>query len=431
MFSYYKIRRGIKEGYLLEIINRRLNRLWLKLFHNNIYNYNRLISEGNYEQAFEIGEKELIKYKDDIFLTKKNAFLAHRSGNHEYAEVLMKKALILFLNSDLNKLIQLSRLGLPANCRYESKFKYLGGNINFGFIVHNKESANDPSNNYLTKIMDSSGKRKSINKEIYFYLNIYKKYPILSTISPNILNSTEIADSKYSLLTVEMLEGKRPSNNDISEILKINSSIETISYNEALPLIEAFGSSLDTQRLAASELHSEIMNRHIFSEMKYLLNKTKKDHNELMEIIKNLERIIISKKLYRNIIPEIHYSFCHNDFHKNNIISDHESDKKWVIIDWNTYGVALRGWDMNNYFGNYKFSFDEILNLYINKCDFCEGNNLIIAKIFFVYMQIYKWVRRLKGEESEDKLIKYFRPASMYIEEMYNEFLKKSRNLHE
>lgn len=423
MYSYYKIRRGIKEGYFLEIINRRLNRLRLKLFHNNIYNYNRLISEGNFEKALEIGEKELNKYKDDIYLTKKNAFLEHRSGNHEYAEVLMKKALGLFLNSDTNRLIQLSRIELPANCRYESSFKYFGGNINFGFIFHNKESANDSSNNYLTKIMDSSGKIKSINKEIYFYQNIYKKYPIFRTISPNILNSTEKVNSKYSLLTVEMLEGKRPSNNDISEILKINSSIETISYNEALPLIESFGSSIDTQRLAARELHSKIMNKHIFSEMKYLLNMTKNDNTELLEIIKNLERIIISKKLFRNIIPEIHYSFCHNDFHKNNIILERESDKKWVI-DWNTYGVALRGWDMNNYFGRFHFSFDEILKLYINKCDFCEKENLIIAKIFFVYMQIYKWVLNLKGKESEDKLIKYFRPASIYIEELYSEFSK-------
>ncbi|MBU1013208.1 MAG: hypothetical protein KKG99_09385 [Bacteroidetes bacterium] len=430
MFSYYKIRRSIQKGYFLEIIKRRLNRLRLKLFHNNIYNYDRQISAGNYEKAFEIGKKELIKYKDDIYLTKKNAFLAHRSGNHEYAEVLMKKALVLFLNSDTNRLIQLSRIGLPANCGYDSGFKYFGGNTNFGFILHNKESANGSSYNYITKIMDSSGRMRSINKGIYFYLNIYEKYPKLKTICPNFLNSIEKVDSKYSLLTVKMIEGKISSINDISEILKINSIIETISYNEALPLIEIFGSSLDTQRLAAGELHTRMMNEHIFSEMKYLLNKSKNDHNELLEIIKNLERIIISKKLYRNIIPEIHYSFCHNDFHKSNIISEYESDKKWVI-DWGAYGVALRGWDMNNYFWNFAFSFDEILKLYINKCDFCEGNNLIIAKIFFVYMQIYKWVLKLKGEESQDKLIKYFRPASIYIEELYNEFLKESRNLHE
>jgi len=218
------------------------------------------------------------------------------------------------------------------------------------------------------------------------------------------------------LIRTEYIQSAILKNKDIDEIIKINGIIESIPYVEDEMFFgdKRFKRDKNIQQF----LHKEITNREAISEMKFFLNKIK-DGEILKSLVRRLEKTILKKQLYKKIKPKVHYSFCHNDFHRNNIIAE-KGLGRHKVIDWNSYCVALRGWDMNCYFSYFEFDFDEIKEMYIDKIAFDDEIDENIAKIYFVFMQILVWIKKMKGKRCGDKLESHFIPAFDFVEKIAN-----------
>jgi hypothetical protein len=196
--------------------------------------------------------------------------------------------------------------------------------------------------------------------------------------------------------------------------MKINKIIESISYKEANAMLQ--GIEVKKGRYIPRFLHQKAINKEALREMKIRVNKV--GGGEILESLLNrLDEIIVGKKLYKKIQPEIHYSFCHNDFHSNNVLVQNNSEKHF-IIDWDNYGIAMRGWDMSFYFGNFKYTFHDIKEIYISTIVYEKPIDEKIAKIYFAFLQIYLWVIRLNGNDCSNKLATHFAPAIEFIEEI-------------
>ena len=72
---------------------------------------------------------------------------------------------------------------------------------------------------------------------------------------------------------------------------------------------------------------------------------------------------------------------------------------------------------MNRYFSDFSFTFDEIEDLYIKRIKLDDCDDEKIAKLYFAFMQIYIWMKKLRGRDCNAKLERHFVPAIAFIEE--------------
>tara|TARA_B100000214_G_scaffold175236_1_gene126009 strand:+ start:345 stop:1592 length:1248 start_codon:yes stop_codon:yes gene_type:complete len=411
MFFVLKLKRKLLNGELATIISSLIKKIHLNLFFRDIVYFNKLVALHEYQEAYTYSQnKSLLKHNKNPELVRKIALSAYYSGNKEEATKIFEDRLFLFHKINKKQLLLTSEEFLPKDIVFVTKYVYLGGYANSGFLLHKSEGLS-----LASKIIK---KTKLENKEVFFYTKIFLKYAFFSSFTPIFFSIHNNKKKNFIILTAEHILGERPNNSKIQTILKINRYIESIDYKEALSLLNPIG--LDKGKAKARNLHKKSTNVEIFSEIK---NRLEKSNNFKLEaLVSILKSIILENHLYKLINPDIHYSFCHNDFHKNNIISQTENICK--VFDWNSYSVALRGWDMCYYFGNFEFKFSEIEEIFINKINHCSNKDLVIAKIFYIYIQIYIWVLRLRNKSSFEKMNDYFVPAIKSIEVLHLELNK-------
>ncbi len=410
MLLIVKLKRKILKGDLFNLIPILINKIYLSIFHREVIFFNNLVSLHEYQKAYTYAlNNSLLKFNNNLELIRRVSLSAYYSGNKTDATKIFGDRVKLFHGLDKEQISLLSRRSLPEGNIFNTEYVYYGGYANSGFLLHKNNDQN-----LLCKIIPRAG-RFAKNKELHFYLKLTKCKVLLEEISPKFISHLDDVSNNFLLLTTVQVQGFRPNNSNIDSILDINKKIESIGYKEALCLLGSIG--LDKDKTKARHLHNRSTNVDIFHEIKHSLKL--KDELKLSLELQRVELIIVKNKLYKFCNPDVHYAFSHNDVHKNNIIAEDANNCK--VIDWNSYTVALRGWDMCYYFGNFEFKFKEIKYIYIDKFDFCRSDDLILAKIFYTYLQIYIWIMRLRSNPASEKMNDYFLPAIDYIEKLYCE----------
>ncbi|OLO42367.1 hypothetical protein BTR23_03880 [Alkalihalophilus pseudofirmus] len=412
MYFYYKLKRSISNKSYTEL----LNKLYYKISGSDMGKFNLLLANRKYFEATKLGENLYAANSDNITFLKKMAFCCYYSDQHENANSYLKLSLEHKTGYSLEELLNsVQNQILEIEGPITSKYVYIGGFANFGFIEHYAINSNK-TKTYITKITSNKKKyNKKGDKESFFYQYICQQYPELINIVPRFIDFKKLDAEGVSLLTVEKINGAQPTKKNVNDIVKISDKINSISLNKAITL--GININYNNANSIAKLIHKKSTNKEVFSIMNYKL-KTFSNPSSLSSLISRVENLILGIKLYRKIIPETHYSFCHNDFHRNNIIVD-DTDGKCYVIDWDNYTVGLKGWDMIYFFGDFQFTFEEILQYYLNLKD-SKTINETVWKIFFVYLLIFIWIDRSKSNHLEDKIEGYILPAVEYIEDLSN-----------
>lgn len=409
MSFIFKIKKIIINVGIKHLIKILIKNLYLNIFFKDIIFFNKLVSSQKYSEAYSysIREKLLIKHTNSLDIIRKIAISSYFSGKKKEALKIFESRLNSFIGLTKKQLIQFSKEALPKNITFKSEYEYFAGYSNYGFILHKSEYLN-----ILSKVVQRKNSFIN-NKEIYFYEQIYQNINFFKEFTPQFISLQHDIKNRFFIINTEQIRGVKPDNNNVQSILEINKKIESINYSDSLKMLRTVG--LDPDKLIARNIHKKSTHIDIFNQINNLLNSSK--DQKLLNLTDDVKHIVVNSNLYKFINPEIHYAFCHNDFHKNNIIAEDNNICK--VFDWNTYSVALRGWDMCYYFGNFEFGFDKIKELYIDKINHCDGENLIIAKIFYTYLQLYIWVLRLRSKPASDKMDAYFIPAINYIKNQH------------
>ncbi|WP_377887505.1 phosphotransferase family protein [Alkalihalobacillus sp. R86527] len=416
MYILYKIKGLVKKGEYVDVIKRNVYKLISNFTEREMQKFNSLLESHRYSEAVEVGKKMVINKRNDSAFLKKMAFCSFYAERYKDARNYMESCLVLNTGRNVNEIVDIVSNNIFSSLeRVKSNYIYLGGHSNLGFIEHNYTDEAGISYIFITKIVCDKNTNR-INREQFFYSEICREFPQLTHVAPKAIGFSNISNNGITLLTYEKISGHKPNNSNLTEILKINNIIETISYEKAKKFIDK--KLLNNDKYVARLVHKKIINMEIFSEINHVLKRTN-GSEETSLLINRLKNAIFEKKLYKKLNPAIHYSFCHNDFHKNNILASHDYINKSYVFDWNNYSIALKGWDMAYYFGNFEFTFNEILEKYIvTSLQYENNEDESIARIFFVFILIYIWIHRLRGVSSKDKNSQYFRPAIEFVEEL-------------
>lgn len=411
MYLIYKITNIVKREKLFSFIKCNLRGIYLNIFYKELYLFEEAVGKNDFANAVKLGKEILLKGRVDNNFFKKYAKSYFYLGNKDRANEIMLKVLISKAKCNLETIIGYSKGLNTGYAVIHSEYEYLGGSKNYGCVKNYLKYTDGFDKCLVSKLVNVSSDH--LNYEKYFYTDVCEIYPKLKLIAPEFYENQNIRRSNIDLITTEYILGGMPKKSDINEIIKINRIVESISSDEVRNFFD--GIKIRNYYYIPRLIHKRKINREMISEMKFLLDKIKNGEG-LKGIVSELDRIILGKQLYYKLKPKIHYSFCHNDFYKHNMVVE-KSSGRCFAVDWNNYGIAIRGWDMNCYFSDFEFTFDEIQRMYIDGIELDNSMDEKIAKIYFVFMQIFIWMKKLKGRDCRDKLELYFVPAIRYMEE--------------
>ncbi len=365
-----------------------------KLFRKEPMQIISLLNKKKFAKAAEVCSMFLAHHPNDIQVLRQYAFAKYYMGNSAEATALMRSALELHTSTSVDDLVK----KIPF-AEYETEYVYNGGNSNWGAFIHRPIQGKNLPSLYSKIVTDTK------NREIFFYENIDRRLLVLSEI-PEYHGSYKISGSGIVLITNTFFNNTDAADIPLDCILKANQKIESIPYKQCLNLFKKSG-------FYTSKYYAMYLNKpNVLAEVIQTIDCVVKPSEFGLDV--NLKDLFITSKLYKKIIPEKHYAFCHNDFHKNNIKVDDVLNTCY-IFDWENYSYSIKGWDMAYFFGDFKYDFEQILDCYIkHKSDPVE-------QIFYVLMQLFIWTRRLNGRDWREKAVSHFIPAMEYLKKTCEE----------
>jgi len=309
-----------------------------------------------------------------------------------------------------------------------SHYVYLGGRCNYGFIEHRAKEIGPAGNkaNYLTKIAraGSTGARK----EKIFYLTLREQFPHLKNISPLLVDFTEKIEADISFLTLEKINGEISDDkrymDDIIEAHKIMSEInydrikDYIEYDDLKPVfmlddLRNFPGRRAKHTLAS--IYSRNINQKIIN---WLDNKVRamEEFEELKAQIDKLKHLILEMKMYERLSLEENYCLTHGDFNKTNFLKNQEG--KFFVLDWGSYLVAPKGYDLAHYFRRKRLKWQNIERNFLARPE-KSGHLTELEKIFFIYTLVVLWFMEDFSEKPlKESHVEFLIPAMAYMEKL-------------
>lgn len=376
----------------------------------NVHYVNR-----QWEQAIEVANKTVQAGQADQEFYQKLANSYVKTNNQDEAKRHMKKALQLRVRTSKKEVVNRIETSIFTN-RFplESQFTYLGGSDNLGFVKHIKEETTGRKK-YLTKIVPTDYPLDHFaNKERYFNNEIRQQSPDLKEITPEMINDAKLKNEHLLFMTFPLLANDGISRANFKDLIEINEKIASaIDYHQIVNLLKA------TDKGKAHEL-SALMHRRSTHQIifRYIKNKISDlpYREELKQQVARFERIILEQALYEKITPTADYVFCHGDFNANNILYN-QQEHRYYVIDWSSYGLGLRGYDLAKFFASYRVPFSEIEKDYLDSI-FAGGEAAYLQKIFFVYNLFIFWINRLDLDNIEEQLTQCIVPGVNYVEKL-------------
>lgn len=368
-----------------------------------------------WREAIESGELILGRKSLDSQFYQKLSISYGKVHKYDQAEYYMRKSLEMKIEHSIEGIISIVEKNIfLAEKNLISRYINLGGINNLGFIEHELKEKTQKVR-FLTKIVSKDYPMNFFgDKEDYFHRVICKKYPRLKSITPEMINSFKLKEDKLSFLTFNKVRDNRIDISNLKDIINTNKTIEnSISYSEAREILNI--TDKGRANSLSSTMHKNSTNKLILNKMRESAGIFKNNFN-LDTLINRIEYIIINLKLYKKIIPEKHYVFCHGDLNKKNLLYD-EIINKYYIIDWNFYGLALKGYDLSDIFADYGLTFEEIEKNYIEFI-FEEEEDAVLNKLFFAYNLLIHWIGKLDENKIEKEINTCILPAIEYMESL-------------
>lgn len=381
----------------------------------------KYIAQNRWEKAAKIAEKLVHRFPQKIEYYQALARCYKKLGKDDLSTEVIQKGLELVISpSDLQEEIK-KELGVGTNVR--TTYVYMGGEYNLGCYEHVLVNNGDKKI-FFTKISTKS----SSEREKLFYSLIYKSFPKVREITPIITSFKELSKHNLSLITMEKIEGKKPSQNEkiLTEAIRINKIVSSIKYwkikghfplvnfdREFYLLCNKYSNHPICALHSFESIHKKTTNQKVF----YLVLKRIQDLNYSQKsyiLMKQLESIILDRELFNKIDPELHYTLQHGDFYINNMLLNEKSGKLH-IIDWGNMRIGPPGLDLAGLFGQLKQPFNVVNEKYLLNPDVSLEP---IEKLFFIYALIIVWFIVFTQREFDGQCDSCLRPAVEEIESL-------------
>ena len=366
---------------------------------------NKHVENHRYASAVEYIEKNRIQ-RDDRY-KRLYAYCLQAEGREE-ASGIMLECLESEYNVDAGEMTAFlaDRINVGKSL---IEYRYLGGLGNLGnFLVKNEAG----SFAYIVKILDRTKK----NNEVFFYREIAARHAEIAEHIPFCRGIYEYGD-KLRFLCMEYIDPRPVDSACDSSAVKFVEKLGSISRSECLGLFSESRVRLYAGNAEVSRLHRCIPIKMIVEKELLILENTP-DSALLSAQIRETGNRIADGKLYRKVVPSIHYTFCHNDFHRKNLFKAGSDGIK--AFDWNNFRTGIYGWDLIYYWGNFESPFSEIKRLFIDpqRAKYSSRSSMSVWNLFFDFCLIYVWICRLHGKSCAEYMDDFFMPAVEDIREL-------------
>lgn len=210
----------------------------------------------------------------------------------------------------------------------------------------------------------------------------------------------------YYLIGTEYIEGTTPSIEDIPLIIEALHIMGSIKY-EKRNRTKDFRVLMNPHICLANESILESLQRYA---------ALIRGGEQLIPLIAEYGKYIVTHRAYKKIDRDKHYSFIHGDFHTKNMLV---RDGRLYIIDWGLHGYGFSGVDLAKALQSFIIPFKDTIP-YVKQL----FDNDSIAMAMYCFVQLYWWIFALVGKTLEPHHMNdFFLPALEYAKEHFEKAL--------
>lgn len=411
MYLFNSIKKIILDGEFLLLFKEVFLKIseikWRRKYKQFDYFYKR----RKWFKAIEIAESILETEEGDEKFFHRLSISYSKVDRKDKSKVYISKSLKLRTNYSIDYIVNIVENSIFKDHKnIKSEYTYIGGGDNLGFINH-EYIEYMKKYEYLTKIIPTNYPMDHFAyKEEYFHSIICKDYPNLKTIVAQAINCIEMKKEKLFLMTFIKINNDKKDKSNLNDIININNKIaKSIKYNQVVKILKITdkGKAIPLSSL----MHKLSTHKIIFKRMKNKVNNLDSNYN-IERLIDRVKHIIIDMKMYEYINPEERYVLCHGDFDEDNVLYDKASDT-YSVIDWSSYRLGIKGYDLTKYFWSFGLSFKEIRENYLDSTQNGIDN---IDRMFFVYNFLIICIERLNRNKIDKEITQRILPVVNYIE---------------
>lgn len=420
MYLIDSVKKIIHEGEYKTLYDEVLLKINTLRWKKKYQTFNDYYSNHQWEQAITASEKTLEKGVADGEFHRKLANAYIHLNSQEKATAHMQKAFSLNSLTDVQSIIAwIEETTFPEHKTIHSQFTYLGGADNLGFIEHTIGTGKG-TRKYLTKIVPTTYPLDHFaKKEQYFHIKVRPKYPSLQELTLDLIGDAEIKAAELLLMTFPKLANDGISRENIPTFIQLTKKI-----NAAIPAYEISRILEVTDKGKAPQLsalmHKASTHRIIFRKIRSKI-KTLDERDILEQVVAQMEQLILGLALYKEIDLATDYVFCHGDLNESNVLYN-EKETSYVVIDWSSFRLGLRGYDLAKFFAGHGVTFMEMNEQYLDKI-FDENKVNPVQQVFFIYHLFIFWIDLLDLENVEAAVTESMVPAIEYAQERMTEEL--------
>jgi hypothetical protein len=333
--------------------------------------FNTAITRRDFGVAEALGFELLTRHPGHQRVRKRLAGILFRRGRIDEAHDLIAAGIGPRLASAIASgvLQLLTDLGVARGA--SKSWRYVTRGMSAVCAIEYPDTAVDGLR-FITKVVDP--RSPSTAREVAFYTRLTRSSSVLRSLAPRLIDYRRVPGSPLSMLTLEMLDGRRPSVLDVVHVFEAWLALARASDDLVRAGIKLTRSRWRDElrrvtlgRYRDTVLYTEIFcwihtrraSLDLFGTILRRLHKRRAPERALVAA-RRLERYWFDLEVHARIVPRRDYSLIHGDFHEANLIVD-SATNSCRVIDWESASWGPPGLDMSGFAaGLHSFEFEHL-----------------------------------------------------------------------
>ena len=392
--------------------------------------FSNAITRRDFEVAEALGFELLAHHPRHMRSRKRLAGILYRQGRIDEAHDLIAVGIGPTLTSAIASTVGQLRSDLGAVDGASGRWRYLTRGMSAVCAIEYPDASINGMR-FITKVVNPRSPHTA--REIDFYTRLTRSSTRLRRLAPRLLDYRRVQGSRLAMLTLEMIDGRRPSVLDVARVRDAWFDLGRASDDLAPAGIGISRSRWrdEVRRVSLGRLRDTVLYTETFCWLHTtragldlfgtILRKLRKKRAPERAIVaaRRLEKYWTDFQVHARIEPRLHYAFIHGDFHEANLIVD-ATNGECRVVDWESASWGPPGLDMSGFAaGLYRFEFEhlerDVLRHLSAGAELPRALRSPLAPSLLVVMLLARWLGQRSIERLDATFDRTVEPALAWI----------------